>query len=67
MMLQAMVDFTIPKSYCNLYYQKLNGKVLWKSYYKNAKTKFYVNGYMLGEFNTLFKKLIKSKFLTRLD
>ena len=66
-MLQTMVDFTIPKSYCNLYYQKLNGEVLFKSYKKKAQTKFYVNGYVLRKYDTPFRKIDKEEFLNNLN
>ena len=43
-MLQSIVDFTIPNSTCNLFYQNLKGEIYNKSYLKKAKTPFYING-----------------------
>ena len=39
-----MADFTIPKSYCTLYYKDLQDKVLIKKYYNALGTKYFING-----------------------
>lgn len=43
-MLQSTTDFTIPQSYCNLYYKNIHGTVLKKTYFKKALNPFYING-----------------------
>lgn len=43
-MLKSIVDFTISKSTCNLFYQNSQGHIYNKSYFKKAETPFYING-----------------------
>lgn len=45
-MLQALTDFTMFKSYCRLYFKNKKGKLYVKSYRKKTSTKFYINGFV---------------------
>ena len=42
-MLKSIIDFTIPDSFCKVYYTNKNGKTVNKTYFKQTG-KFYVNG-----------------------
>ena len=39
-----MLDFTISKSTCHLYFQNEIGNVFYKSYHKHSNLGFFVNG-----------------------
>jgi len=45
-MLASIVDFTIPKSSCHIYYQDLKGVIYNKSFYKDSDEGFFINGYV---------------------
>ena len=45
-LLASIVDFTIPKSSCHIYYQDLKGVIFNKSFYKDSDEGFFINGYV---------------------
>ena len=63
-MLMCIVDFTIPGSCCNLFYEHLPHKFLTKSYKKlEEKDPYYfVNGNVYNGKSYVFKKFGKEQF-----
>jgi hypothetical protein len=45
-MIRSIVDFTIPKSSCHIYYKNLKGAIFSKSFFNNSEEGFYINGYV---------------------
>ena len=54
-MLRAIVDFTIPKSTCNVFYKDKRGKIKAKQFYKDCDEGFYINGNTFKTHEKLFK------------
>ncbi len=50
-MLQSITDFTISQSTSNIYYQNKEGRILRKSFFKQSKEGYYIN----GSFGKVFK------------
>ena len=45
-MLISIVDYTIPKSFCHIYYQNRLGNIVNKSFFNDSGEGFFINGYM---------------------
>jgi hypothetical protein len=56
-MIRSIVDFTIPKSSCHIYYKNFQGAIFSKSFFNNSEEGFYINGYVSKYFNNVFKKI----------
>ena len=69
-MLQALCDFTIPRSFCHLFYQNLEGKVFYKGFERHSGDGFYINGDIRNKkgnvFNQIFTATDKKKFKNNL-
>ena len=58
-MLQSITDFTISQSTSNIYYQSKKGQILRKSFFKQSKEGYYIN----GSFGNVFKSAKEKEFL----
>ena len=54
-MLKAIVEFTIPKSNCNVFYKDKNGQIKAMQFYKHFDEGFYINGNTFNRGEKLFK------------
>ena len=66
-----MLDFTISKSTCHLYFQNEIGNVFYKSYHKHSPLGFFVNGDAYYDYqgkltNKIFKAVKLETFETNL-
>ena len=63
-MIISILDFTIPGSCCNLFYEDKNRNWLTKSYQKpeGKDSCYYINGNVYKNKNYVFKKFNKKKF-----
>ena len=43
-MMKSITDFTIPQSYCTIFYQNMNGGILGKRFKRIFGKHYYVNG-----------------------
>ena len=57
-----MLDFTISKSTCHLYFQNEIGNVFYKSYHKHSNLDFFVNGDVYESKGKLTNKIINNIF-----
>lgn len=58
------MDFTIPASYCNVFYTNLSCLTYHKSFYKNPRINYY---FINGDKEDIFKVSSKYKFNQHLD
>jgi hypothetical protein len=57
-MLQSITDFTISQSTSHIYYQNKEGRILRKSFFKQSKEGYYIN----GSFGKVFKSAKEKEF-----
>ena len=54
-MMRAIVDFTIPKSNCNIFYKNKHGIIKAMQYFKHNDGGFYINGNTFNQREKIFK------------